>query len=88
MTRSRGVGEASGERVLRGETNFVVSRGRHGLRETEDFFQTAAQHIRRAYRCGMSKLQVLEAISCVLPMTGALTVQIGVRAMQLVDAQP
>jgi hypothetical protein len=36
----------------------------------------------------MSKLQVLEAISCVLPMTGALTVQIGVRAMQLVDAQP
>mgnify|MGYP003347245740 CR=1 FL=1 len=48
----------------------------------------AAQHIRRAYRCGMSKLQVLEAISCVLPMTGALTVQIGVRAMQLVDAQP
>ena len=48
----------------------------------------AAQHIRRAYRCGMSRLQVLEAISCVLPMTGALTVQIGVRAMQLVDAQP
>ena len=48
----------------------------------------AAQHIRRAYRCGMSCLQVLEAISCVLPMTGALTVQIGVRAMQLVDAKP
>ena len=48
----------------------------------------AAQHIRRAYRCGMSRLQVLEAISCVLPMTGALTVQIGVRAMQLVDAKP
>ena len=42
----------------------------------------AAQHIRRAYRYGLSKLQVLEAISCVLPMTGALTVQIGVRAMQ------
>jgi alkylhydroperoxidase/carboxymuconolactone decarboxylase family protein YurZ len=48
----------------------------------------AAQHIRRAYRCGMSKLQVLEAISCVLPMTGALTVKIGVHAMQLVDAKP
>ena len=47
----------------------------------------AAQHIRRAYRCGMSKLQVLEAISCVLPMTGALTVQIGVRAMKLAEAQ-
>lgn len=46
----------------------------------------AAQHIRRAYHYGLTKLQVLEAISCVLPMTGALTVQIGVRAMQLVDA--
>lgn len=46
----------------------------------------AAQHIRRAYRYGLSKLQVLEAISCVLPMTGALTVQIGVRAMQRAEA--
>ena len=46
----------------------------------------AAQHIRRAYHYGLSQLQVLEAISCVLPMTGALTVQIGVRAMQLADA--
>jgi hypothetical protein len=36
----------------------------------------------------MGRLQVLEAISCVLPMTGALTVQIGVRAMQLADAKP
>lgn len=42
----------------------------------------AAQHIRRAYSYGMSRRQVLEAISCVLPMTGALTVQIGARAMQ------
>lgn len=46
----------------------------------------AAQHIRRAYRYGLSKLQVLEAISCVLPMTGALTVQIGVRAMQRAES--
>lgn len=46
----------------------------------------AAQHIRRAYHYGLSRLQVLEAISCVLPMTGALTVQIGVRAMQLADS--
>ena len=45
----------------------------------------AAQHIRRAYRYGLTRLQVLEAISCVLPMTGALTVQIGARAMQLAD---
>ena len=48
----------------------------------------AAQHIRRAYRYGLSKLQVLEAISCVLPMTGALTVQIGVRAMQMAETMP
>jgi alkylhydroperoxidase/carboxymuconolactone decarboxylase family protein YurZ len=46
----------------------------------------AAQHIRRAYRYGLTPMQVLEAISCVLPMTGALTVQIGVRAMQLADS--
>jgi len=47
----------------------------------------AAQHIRRAYEYGLTRLQVLEAISCVLPMTGALTVQIGVRAMKLAEAQ-
>jgi alkylhydroperoxidase/carboxymuconolactone decarboxylase family protein YurZ len=47
---------------------------------------SAAQHIRRAYACGVTRLQVLEAISCVLPMTGALTVEIGARAMQQVDA--
>lgn len=42
----------------------------------------AAQHIRRAYDWGMTRMHVLEAISCVLPMTGALSVQIGARAMQ------
>lgn len=47
----------------------------------------AAQHIRRAYDWGMTRMQVLEAISCVLPMTGALSVQIGVRAMQLAESQ-
>jgi hypothetical protein len=31
--------------------------------------------------------QVLEAVSCVLPMTGALTVQIGARAMRQAEAQ-
>jgi alkylhydroperoxidase/carboxymuconolactone decarboxylase family protein YurZ len=45
----------------------------------------AARHIGRAYACGVSRRQVLEAISCVLPMTGALTVQIGARAMRLAD---
>ena len=33
----------------------------------------------------MNRRQVLEAISCVLPMTGALTVQIGARAMREAD---
>jgi len=45
----------------------------------------AARHITRAYAYGISRRQVLEAISCVLPMTGALTVQIGARAMSVVD---
>ena len=40
----------------------------------------AAHHIKRAYAYGVTKHQVLEAVSCVLPMTGALTVQIGARA--------
>jgi alkylhydroperoxidase/carboxymuconolactone decarboxylase family protein YurZ len=47
--------------------------------------ELAAQHMRRAYRYGITQLQVLEAISCVLPMTGAITMQIGARAMQLAE---
>jgi hypothetical protein len=46
----------------------------------------AAQHIRRAYDYGMTKRQVLEAIACVLPMSGMVTGQLGLRAMQLADA--
>jgi alkylhydroperoxidase/carboxymuconolactone decarboxylase family protein YurZ len=42
----------------------------------------AARHIRRAVSYGVNRRQVLEAISCILPMTGALTVQIGARAMR------
>ena len=45
----------------------------------------AAAHIRRAYAYGISRRQVLEAVSCVLPMTGALTVQIGARALRMAD---
>ena len=45
----------------------------------------AAAHIRRAYDCGMSKRNVLEAICSVLPMSGMVTGQIGFRAMQLAD---
>jgi len=46
----------------------------------------AAQHMRRAYEHGMTRRQVLEAISCVLPMSGMVTAQIGLRAMQVADA--
>ena len=46
----------------------------------------AAQHIRRAYAWGMNRFQVLEAISCVLPMTGAVSLQLGARAMQMAEA--
>ena len=45
----------------------------------------ATQHIRRAYAYGMSRRQVMEAISCVLPMTGAISLQIGARALQAAD---
>jgi alkylhydroperoxidase/carboxymuconolactone decarboxylase family protein YurZ len=49
--------------------------------------EIAAGHIRRAYAYGMTRRHVLEAICCVLPMTGVVTGQIGLRAMQLADAQ-
>lgn len=48
--------------------------------------ELAAQHIRRAYDCGMSRRQVLEAISAVIPMSGMVSAQLGLRAMQLADA--
>lgn len=46
----------------------------------------AVRHIRRAYDYGMTKRQVLEAIACVLPMSGMVTGQLGWRAMQLAEA--
>src|SRR5688572_12280269 len=46
----------------------------------------AARHIRRAYDYGMSRRQVLEAISCVLPMSGMVTGTLGLRAMRLADS--
>jgi alkylhydroperoxidase/carboxymuconolactone decarboxylase family protein YurZ len=50
--------------------------------------ELAADHIRRAYAYGMSKQNVLEAICCVIPMTGMVTAQLGLRAMQRADAPP
>jgi alkylhydroperoxidase/carboxymuconolactone decarboxylase family protein YurZ len=45
-----------------------------------------AEHIGRAYDCGMTRRQVLEAISAVIPMSGMISAQLGLRAMRLADA--
>jgi alkylhydroperoxidase/carboxymuconolactone decarboxylase family protein YurZ len=45
----------------------------------------AAQHIRRAYDYGMTQRQVLEAISAIVPMTGMISMQLGLRAMQIAE---
>lgn len=46
----------------------------------------AAAHMRRAYDCGMTERHVLDAICCVVPMTGLVTAQLGLRAMQSVKS--
>ena len=48
--------------------------------------ELAAQHMRRAYDYGMTRRNVLEAICCVVPMTGMISAQLGLRAMQLADS--
>jgi len=45
----------------------------------------AAQHIHSAYNCGMTRRQVLEAICAVIPMTGMVSGQLGLRAMRRAD---
>ena len=45
----------------------------------------AAEQIRRAYDYGMTRRQVLEAICCVVPMTGVVSATLGLRAMRLAD---
>lgn len=45
----------------------------------------AADQIRRAYAYGMSARQVLEAICCVVPMTGMVSATLGLRAMRLAE---
>ena len=47
--------------------------------------ELAAQHMLRAYDYGMTRRNVLEAICCVIPMTGMISAQLGLRAMQLAD---
>lgn len=45
----------------------------------------AARFVGRAYDYGMSKRQVLEAVSAVVPMTGMISLEIGLEAMRLAD---
>jgi alkylhydroperoxidase/carboxymuconolactone decarboxylase family protein YurZ len=45
----------------------------------------AAQHIRRACDYGMTRRQVLEGISAIVPMTGMISMQLGLRAMQAAE---
>ncbi|MEQ1776223.1 MAG: carboxymuconolactone decarboxylase family protein [Burkholderiales bacterium] len=49
--------------------------------------ELAAQHMRRAYDYGMTRRQVLDAICCVVPMTGMVSATLGLRAMRLADAK-
>lgn len=45
----------------------------------------AAAQIRRAYAYGITRRQVLEAICCVVPMTGMVSATLGLRAMRLAN---
>jgi len=47
----------------------------------------AAAQMRRAYHYGMTRRQVLEAICCVVPMTGMVSATLGLRAMRQVDGK-
>ena len=45
----------------------------------------AARYVRRAYDYGMTRRQVLEAVSAVVPMTGMISLEVGLEAMRLAD---
>lgn len=47
----------------------------------------ATRFVRRAYAFGMTKRQVLEAISAVVPMTGMISLEIGLEALRRADAE-
>ncbi len=64
-----------------GPRELIVLAGLCARGETD----LAVEHIRRAYDYGMSRKNVLEAICCVIPMTGMITAQLGLRAMQRAD---
>ena len=46
----------------------------------------AAQQVRRAYAYGMTRRQVLDAICCVVPMSGMVSATLGLRAMRAAES--
>ncbi len=52
---------------------------------SKGYVEMAVRHIKRAYAWGMTKRQVMEAISCLLPMGGAPSLAIGMQAIRLGD---
>lgn len=47
--------------------------------------ERCARFVRRAYDYGMTSRQVLEAISAVVPMTGMISLEVGLEAMRMAD---
>ncbi|MBM3343202.1 MAG: hypothetical protein FJY56_13980 [Betaproteobacteria bacterium] len=73
-----------------GDTNAILGPGPRALIATAALamrgeVDLATREIRRAYDYGMNRRQVLEAICCVVPMTGMVSATLGLRAMRLVD---
>jgi len=75
-------GDATDEILGPGPRELICSAALCARGEVE----IAAEHMIRAYQYGMTRRHVLDAICCVIPMTGMVTAQLGVRAMQLADA--
>jgi alkylhydroperoxidase/carboxymuconolactone decarboxylase family protein YurZ len=76
--------------VADGTTDTILGPGPRELiaiaaLSTRGEVELAARHMLRAYEYGMTRRHVLDAICCVLPMTGVVTGQLGLRAMQLAD---
>jgi alkylhydroperoxidase/carboxymuconolactone decarboxylase family protein YurZ len=74
-------GDASAEILGPGPRELIAAAALCTRGEVE----LAARHMREAYDCGMTRRHMLEAISCVIPMTGVVTARLGIRAMQLAD---
>ncbi len=73
---------AADEALLGPGPRALVAAAAHCARGEAEI---AGELIRRAHAFGMTRLQVLDAIMAVLPMTGMATARVGLRAMQMAD---